>query len=277
MVRIAGLAIAVILVIASVAGGASEPAADSSPHLFLVPTDGEAAAALKRADARVIARYSAFTLVEASGNDARALRAAGSDRRDDMRAVTIGNRAIDPTKQRSALATKTTSPDVRGLAVVQFVGPIKDDWLERLRKTGARVVIYMAQNSYLVHGSARELARVAALGGVDQAVRAVVPYTAQDKLRTAVKSSGSQRLAVQSLSGDDGSAARDAVTRATNRRLRGTSAVGPLRTQYVDADASAVTALASDPGVVSIAPAPVHELQDERQAQILAGNVSGDR
>lgn len=275
VIWIAGLVLAVVLVIASAVAGASGSTADGSAHVFVVPAEGKAAAALARAHARVIARYGTFTLVEAGGDDARTLRAAGADRRDDMREVTIANRALDPAKQRSALATKTRGPHGAGFAVVQFVGPIKDGWLSRLRKTGARIIIYMPQNSYLVHGSAGELAKLAALAGTDQAVRAVVPYTAQDKLRTGVKSSGSQRLAVQSLSGDDGSAARNRVTRAANRRLRGTSSVGPFRTQYVSADAPALTALATDPGIVSIEPASRYEPQDERQAQILAGNVAG--
>jgi hypothetical protein len=275
VIRIAGLIVASI-VIAAAAHGAPGAAADSAPHLFVVPAGGPASAALDRTGARVIARYHAFTLVEAHADDARALAAAGADRRDDMRDVAIGARKVDPTTQRRAAAPKASAPDGPGLAVAQFVGPIKDAWLERLRGTGARVVTYLPQNAYLVHGSAVELARLARLAAVDPALRAVVPYAAQDKLREGVGSSGLRRLAIQSLSGDDGSASRDAVARATTRRLRATSAVGPFRTQYVEADASVVPALASSPGVVSIAAAPVYEPQDERQAQIVAGNVSGD-
>ena len=57
--------------------------------------------------------------------------------------------------------------------LVQFVGPIKDAWLERLRSTGARIVEYVAQNGYVVHASGAEVDRLAGLVGTYPAVRAV--------------------------------------------------------------------------------------------------------
>ena len=134
----------------------------------------------------------------------------------------------------------------------------------------------MAQNGYLVHGTARELRRAADLLGEYQAVRAVVPYTPADKLIGRVRPGGRQRLAVQTLSGRDGAAARRDVADG-GRELRQRSAVGGFRTQYVLADAAEAAELARDPGVVSISPAPAPELLDEAQNQILAGNTTGTR
>ena len=137
-----------------------------------------------------------------------------------------------------------------------------------------RVVTYMAENGYLVRGSAEELAAVGALVGADAAVRAVVPFTAADKLGAGVRTEGRQRLAVQSLSGGDGSPARSRVD-DLGRELHGTSAVGPFRTQYVELDAADAAALARDPGVISIQPAPEPRLRDEVADQIVAGALSG--
>ena len=263
-----------VLVLVAVSADAQRKASDTTPHLFSVPADGPAAAALPRTQARVVARYAAFTLVEAEGDDATRLRRAGADQRDDMRELRLGGQVLDPLRERAPLATKRRAPQASGLAVVQFVGPIKDAWLDRLRGTGVRVVTYMAENGYLVRGSAEELAAVGALIGADAAVRAVVPFTAADKLGAGVRSEGRQRLAVQSLSGDDGSPARGRVD-DIGRKLHGTSAVGPFRTQYVELDAADAAALARDPGVISIQPAPEPQLSDEVADQIVAGALSG--
>ena len=47
--------------------------------------------------------------------------------------------------------------------VVQFAGPIKREWFDALTATGAKVVGYVANNAYIVRGTAAEIARVASL------------------------------------------------------------------------------------------------------------------
>ncbi|HZC14492.1 MAG TPA: hypothetical protein VE270_10785, partial [Thermoleophilaceae bacterium] len=59
--------------------GAQSSPPDRSPHLLLVPDTARAGAALERSDARTVARYDAFTLVEARGEDDAALLDAGAD------------------------------------------------------------------------------------------------------------------------------------------------------------------------------------------------------
>jgi subtilisin-like proprotein convertase family protein len=266
--RLAGciLSLALLaLVLVATSAGAQRSAPDNTPHLLSVPTGGKAAVALARAGPRVLARYESFTLVEASGDDAERLVRAGAGLRDHMREVRIGRREVDPALH----GWKGAGP---GMAVVQFDGPIKDAWLERLRGTGVRVVSYMAENAYLVSGSEAELS----LAGSDPAVRGVVEYTAADKLGVGVRRSGVQRLAVQTLSGGAGEAARAQVD-AAGRAVQGTSAVGPYRTQYAELDSGLARELASDPGVVSVQAAPEPELLDEVQDQILAGALgTGD-
>lgn len=273
MARLVTVVLGLSLIAAGAAVGAERPASGEGRHLFLVPTAGKPAAALEKTNARVIARYEAFDLVEAAGGDAQRLQSSGADRRDDMRDVRIGRRSLDPARERGPLGPKRSRRSA-GLAVVQFVGPVKDAWLARLRATSVRVVTYMAENGYLVRGSAKELERLAALPGADPAVRAVVPFTAEDKLGAGVKSGGRQRLAVQTLSGGDGAAPRGDVARA-GRKLRDPSAVGPFRTQFVVLDAAAAARIARDPGVVSVQPAPAPKLDDEIADQIVAGNLSG--
>jgi nucleotidyltransferase/DNA polymerase involved in DNA repair len=97
-----------LLLAAVVAGGtlagAQSPRTDAQPHLLVVPHSLEGAAALQRSDARVVARYKEFSLVEAAGGDAARLRQPGADRRDDMREVSLPAAELDPRSDRASLA-----------------------------------------------------------------------------------------------------------------------------------------------------------------------------
>ena len=217
--------------------GAQSSAPDHSPHLLLVPDTPRADAALDASSARTVAAYGAFTLVEARGEDDADLRAAGGDRRDDMRRVSLPGGSFDPL-ERESLASRG-APDLdEALAVVQFAGPVKDGWLERLSDSGARIVQYLPQNGYLVHASGAEVDRLAGLVGTDTTVRAVTRVTAADKLSEEVSRDAEvRRVAVQTLTGADGADARvDASAAGTT--MRGPSTVGDTRDPVPDAQRS---------------------------------------
>ena len=109
------------------------------------------------------------------------------------------------------------------LVLVQFVGPIKDAWLERLRSTGARIVEYVAQNGYVVHASGAEVDRLAALVGTYPAVRAVTRVGAEDKLSEGWVR-GRHDVAVQTVAGAEGEeAARRGGRRGRLRFVRSSS------------------------------------------------------
>src|SRR3954468_22505617 len=159
------------------AGGAAPP--PTSPHLLVVPTTPQGKAALAVSAARTVAGYSAFTLVEATGDDVARLQRAGASVRDDMREVKIGTRTVDPSLARPTLTSKaggnmrTAGKGGSGLAVVQYVGPLKDEWTAAVAKSGVEVVSYMAQNGQLVAGDDAALARLAELQPKLAFVRAV--------------------------------------------------------------------------------------------------------
>lgn len=260
------------LVTGGTLAGAQSPPGGDRPHLLVVPNEPEGEAALARSDARVIARYGEFTLVEAAGGDDARLRRAGADRRDDMREVSLPSAEFDPRSDRVSLAAKSTPEPNEALAVVQFVGPVKDPWLGRLEDTGAQVLQYASQNAYLVHASGAEVDRLAGLVGTDTAVRAVTPVVARDKVDDALTSGGVRTMAVQTIAGDPGAAARREATSA-GPRVRAESSVGELRTQFVRIDGTEAAELAKDSGVVSITPWSPPRLLDERASQIVAGNL----
>ena len=264
------------LVLGGLIGGAladaqSEPP-DTASHLLVVPDTAEGVAALARTDARVVATYESFALVEAAGADDERLRRAGADRRDDMRTVRTAAGAMDPKSARSSLAGKDAPERDEVLALVQFIGPPKDAWLERLRETSVRIVTYQPENSYVVHASGDEVDRLAALVGSYAPVRAVGVLTARDKLEAPSSPTG--WYAVQTVSGSEGESARQDASDAGTEVSRAVSA-GTLHTQYLQLTADEAAELARDPAVVAIEPYAEPGLADERAAQIVAGNLSG--
>jgi hypothetical protein len=240
-----------VLLAALVVGGTladpESPPSDRRAHLLVVPHSFEGRAALGRSDAHVVARYEEFTLVEAVGGDDERLRRAGADRRDDMREVTLPAAKLDPRRDRPSLAAKGARDRDETLAVVQFVGPVKARWLERLEESGARVVQYASQNAYVVHANGAEVDRLARLVGTDAAVRAVTPVAAADKVDDSLTRGGARTMAVQTIAGEAGAPARRKAT-AAGRMVRSESSVGDLRTQFVRIDGAEAAALAEEPG-----------------------------
>ena len=268
----------VAVILAALAGGTladarpQRPPAAPRPHLLVVPSTPEGEAALAQSDARVVAGYQAFSLVEAAGADDARLRRAGADRRDDMRTVRTAAGRLDPKTERRSLAGKEAPGRDEVLAVVQFVGPPKDSWLDRVRSTGARIVVYQAENSYVVHAVGEEVDRLAALVGAYRPVRAVGVLTAADKLEGSRSPTGS--YAIQTVTGAEGRQAREEGSDA-GARVGRSVVVGALHTQYLGLSESEAAELARDPAVVAIEPLGEPELADERGAQIVAGNLNG--
>jgi subtilisin-like proprotein convertase family protein len=246
---------------------------DTRRHLLLVPADAEGTAALARTDARLLARYESFSLVEAEGGDDERLRRAGAERRDDMRTVETAAGELDPRSDRSSLAAKEAPDRQETLALIQFVGPPKEAWLERLRQTGARILTYQAENAYVVHARGAAVDRLAALQGGHPAVRAVSVLTAADKLED--RSSGSGVFAITTATGTAGEEARDQAAALAGPAAAAPLTVGALRTEYRALSSSEVAELARDPGVVAVEAYHEPELLDERAAQIVAGNLNG--
>lgn len=246
---------------------------DTRRHLLLVPADAEGTAALARTDARVLARYESFSLVEAEGGDDERLRRAGAERRDDMRTVQTAAGQLDPRSERRSLAAKEAPDRQETLALVQFVGPPKEAWLERLRETGARILTYQAENAYVVHARGAAVDRLAALQGGHPAVRAVSVLTAADKLED--RSSGSGVFAVTTATGTAGEEARDEAAALAGPAAAAPVTVGALRTEYRALSPSEAADLARNPGVVAVEAHAEPQLLDERAAQVVAGNLNG--
>jgi subtilisin-like proprotein convertase family protein len=235
----------------------------------VVPDSARGELALARADARVVAHYEDFSLVEATGDDVDQLRGAGAGRRDDMREVALAGGQVDPA-ERPSLAAKDAPERSEALVLVQFVGPVKEEWLAKLRATGATVLGYVAQNGYIVHAAGDALDRVTELVGAYPAVRAATALRSSDKVERGAEGGP---VAVQTVAGAPGEDAR-ADGENAGPELGPELSAARVRTQFLDLSAGEVADLAADPAVVAVEPAGVPKLHDERGAQIVAGNLT---
>ncbi|MBI3628713.1 MAG: S8 family serine peptidase [Candidatus Rokubacteria bacterium] len=140
------------------------------PILNVFAGKDDAPAILKRS--RLIERYDAFLLVEATPAAARAIgrRYPVEDITDHYR-LELANVNINTSRPRVTTAGTRRHP-AYGAArlrpgphhyIVQFRGPIKDRWLARLRLTGAKLRVPQGSFSYIVRARKAMLPKIAAL------------------------------------------------------------------------------------------------------------------
>ena len=106
--------------------------------------------------------YGSFQWLPATALDAQAVRNAGIvvNEISDAFAFDLGGRHFDPLQSIPAPIAPRASDDGRAdWRLVQFQGPIKPEWLERLRADGAIPAQYVHPYGYVVWSDAAALAR----------------------------------------------------------------------------------------------------------------------
>ncbi len=241
---------------------------------------------LQAQGARVLANYGSFQLLEVGPVAALKTRSHASVGTIQSDLIELNARRLDPrTSETRALRQSVGHFSGRRLHLVQFIGPVKSEWRSRLEQTGVRVIQFIPQNAYLVQGDALALGRLQTLAGVADFIQWEAAYTGDLKVhpdaRTA-DASGRKRtpatdlFAVQLL--------EDAKANSTTLALVDSLKLAPLqrdvrvlgyRNLIVRLPASRLAELAAQPDVVSVQPYLPRRKWDERQDQILAGNLAG--
>ena len=196
--------------------------------------------------------------------------------------------------QLSAAATASTAASVEADAVlgteetlylVQFVGPIKDEWLQEVESTGAKLVQYIATNGYLLwaNGASREqLERMVAEEDILQFSQVLssslkIGPNLTARLNNSTNPDETVRVVVQMITHKRQEDSEQAIqTMATSQN---TNWAPVLAFQNADFTVrlSDVEAISNMPDVYWIEERLERELLDEVQGQILAGNFNGDQ
>ncbi|HEY9231369.1 MAG TPA: hypothetical protein VIS78_04465, partial [Blastocatellia bacterium] len=196
-------------------------------------------------------------------------------------AATYNQLPADLRKSDIAIASAAGSAPAGGLYLVQFVGPIQDDWLKTLRATGAEIVSYMPFNAYVVRGDNRAARRLMKLGKNDSTVQfvgdyepafRVSPYLREMRLRDNAQTVS---VTVQVI---DGPAAEQTISdlKALSTEFVQTYRVLNYHNVELQVMAGRVAQMAQYDGVFGIEERGSRRKLDEAQGQIVAGNLSGN-
>lgn len=268
----------------------------------VMASDAKSSAALEAQGARLIADYGSYKLFDVSTELSAKAQGPGVEVVDENNLVMLNSGSIDTTTSeaqdmRSLKVRRVTTG--RSMHLIQFAGPIKREWYDALVNTGAKIVTYIPNNAYLVYGDASTINAVRSLSSRSY-VQWENPYTSDHRIapdveetlnRTAGLKNGSSKgpLASQTAQGNQlyaiqlvNDSAENATTLGLIDRLKLEPIVRKANVlHYVNVvvalPPSAVVGELADRGdVVSIAVWNRPHKMDERQAQIMAGNVTGN-
>ncbi|HGY92196.1 MAG TPA: PKD domain-containing protein [Planctomycetes bacterium] len=265
-------------------------------HRFLVPIDEEGENALLSGQDGLVGRrnYEAFTqyLVDDRVGDWEGLlAAAGSLLRDDMDFIPLSGHLLDgahPMDLLSSLSPEWLSGDIgapnlpvdAGLYLIQFDGPIADSDRSRIDALGLDVVQYVPFNAYVLSLSPEEAVMLDGLSASLPSMRLAIPYHPAFRVTPSVREAARTTrgvllpMTVQLVDGDGVRSAMDFIVSLGGRILHQVK-VGPYLNLMVDLDPAQVRDLAHHPRVFAIEERHPRRRLDERQGQIVAGNVSG--
>jgi len=277
--------LAAALLAAPIWGVAGQP---TEPLRKLRVESATVAAELQRQGARLVADYGSYQILAAVPATAARLAADASvTPADDLDVIELNSGPLRTTQAEVQALRQAVAPFVgRRLHLVQFAAPVKPEWHAELLASGAQVVAYVPHNAYLIYGDAAALSRVQAWAAAASVVQWEGAFREEYRIHPDARltdAKGQPRALT-----DDWFAIQlvaDPVANAATLAAIDTLKLAPVVKQeevlnYVNVlvrlPAAQVAVLAAQPEVVSIWRYVVPKQRDERQGQILAGNLTGN-
>jgi len=215
--------------------------------------------------------------------------------RDDQNLIAINGYIIDTTtgvavldkvpsdlrqtEMADAIAKQERVP-TGGLYLVQFVGPIKGEWLKQLRGTGAEVVSYMPNNAYIVRANSTSAFLLKQFRNQDF-VQLVGDYEPAFRLSPglqAVRVTESNDLIDITVQVIDGASIKQTLSELEGLAAEFVSEHQVLnyRNAALKVNASRLGEIAVMNNVFAVEERTPRERLDEAQGQISAGNLTGN-
>ena len=213
--------------------------------------------------------------------------------------ILFKRRAIDTRARRdldtgaeellqSGQVSAMSQAERKQMRVIQFAGPIKRRWVEQLEATGSEIIGYVPNNAYIIRGPARALARVAALDGGEAAgddrpiqwmsridpVQKLDPFYSDDLLAANV--SASVDVEIELIDSPEATGIIDRICALASNVNREPRRFLNFVVLSVRLPVEQLLSVAGYDDVLFIMPAAQFETQDERGAQIIAGDLSQD-
>ncbi|HEY7914252.1 MAG TPA: S8 family serine peptidase [Blastocatellia bacterium] len=214
--------------------------------------------------------------------------------RDEQNLVALNGYVMDTTRAEDtylALPPELRADDMNealsrgraprgGLYIVQFVGPVKAEWLADLEATGAKVISYAAFNAYIVKADQKAASEIAALPSLNRFVQYIGDYDPAFRLSPALrdlrKGTGDPvEVIVQVFDSPEADETLGELT-ALADELISAHQVLAYHNVRMKINPALLTRIARLDDVFGIEPAGKLRKLDEAQGQIVAGNLSGN-
>lgn len=252
----------------------------AAPHKLRV--DPATAKTLVAKGATLIADYGAFSAVEADDSLLVGIDTNNVEVSDDWNLIRLNAKPLDTsTPQVKALRHTLGSFSSRMLHLVQFAGPVKPEWLEALKLSGAQIISYIPENAYLIYGDSPAIARMQSWATNSDYVQWDGAFTYDLKVHPYARPGAGENPAVvrafgiQLVSDTNSNPSTLAlIDRLASTPRRDVSGIAPYRNIVVSLPSDQLDTIAAQPDVVSILPYLVPKKRDERQDQIVAGNLT---
>ena len=200
---------------------------------------------------------------------------------DEMNVIEINGHLFDTQSETTPQSLMPAHlPTGHALQLIQFVGPIKDEWLAAVRATGSEPVHYIANNAYLVWTDENGRSQLNTLNNQETYLQFSAPFQPDLKVSPElVEWMGNGRetavvpVVIQMVQ-HPGQIASEAIIQ--DRLMTQTSSWQPVlkfQTIMGTMRQSDVAEIAQLPDVYWMGLQQPRELMDEVQGQIVAGNV----
>ena len=195
---------------------------------------------------------------------------------------------LDSTTEDLWTINSLTNSGQKRTRIIQFAGPIKRNWIERVKATGSEIIGYVPNNAYLVRCDHTQLARLAALSaglsasdshpirwmGHLQPIQKIAPEFDIDLLSGQA---ASLDVEIELLDSAESSAVIEYINRTASSITKAPRRFLKFIVLSATIPAGRLLDIADFDEVLSINPSNVPQLHDERSSQIIAANLIEDR
>lgn len=194
---------------------------------------------------------------------------------------------LDTSKEDRLPVSALSVSNAKQTRVIQFGGPVKRAWIDALLDTGVAIVGYVPNNAYVISGDQHQLARVAALDARNdwdksRPIQWMGRLSPIQKLHPGftdqmlADSGATVEAEIEVIAGADSESVIDTITRLASRVNREPRRFLNYVVLSVTVRAERLLQVAGLDQVIFAGPMSEMSLQDERGAQIVAGNLNPD-
>ena len=259
--------------------------APAKPYKWRASDPALAESLLARGGRRV-ADYGSFQLIEVDEVALTDVDMGRAELEDEFDVVELNAKPLNThAPEVRALHKPVGAFAKRRLHLVHFVGPVKPEWRAALEQNGVQVVSYVPQNAYLIYGNVTALCQVQRWAGTNDSVQWEGEYADGYKIHPRARlTDGSGRPQTPATDMFAIQLVDDAEVNTATLALIDRVKLEPIVNRFnllgylnviVRLPPERLSEVAGQPEVVSIQPYFKRHKLDERQDQILAGNLTG--